>query len=229
MTNEDFSNAFDTLISAYVHKTEFGQQSSLADITFDEYEKSLFLTKAQEEIVKALYQEPFEKSEANRRQLDTLVKSMTVAVNSEKHNKFYHTKVNVNSDTWFIIYEQAVTPVSDIECESNVTMDVYPVTHDDYQRIVKNPFRGPTRTRVLRLDTGKLELELVSKLPLGEYRMRYLSKPSPIILIDLSNTDVSIEGETKITECKLSSSTHQLILDRAIQLAIASRVSSNKA
>lgn len=52
MTNEEFSNGFDTLISAYQHSAEFGEQSSLFDASFDEYEKSLFLTQAQEELVK---------------------------------------------------------------------------------------------------------------------------------------------------------------------------------
>ena len=55
MTNEEFSNAFDTLINSYKHKSEFGDQSSLADVTIDEYEKSIFLTQAQDNIVKSYF------------------------------------------------------------------------------------------------------------------------------------------------------------------------------
>lgn len=47
MTTEEFSNGFDVLINSY---------SGLGDsLNFDEYEKSVFLTKAQEEIVEGLY------------------------------------------------------------------------------------------------------------------------------------------------------------------------------
>ena len=52
MTTKEFSDAFDTLIAAYNHKSEFGDQTSLADVTLDEYEKSVFLTQAQDQIVK---------------------------------------------------------------------------------------------------------------------------------------------------------------------------------
>ncbi len=46
MTTEEFSNEFDTLINSY----------SISELlSFDEYEKSVYLTKAQEEIVEGLY------------------------------------------------------------------------------------------------------------------------------------------------------------------------------
>ena len=53
MTNEEFSNEFDSLISSNSIIKPFGIDSTLLE--FDEYEKSVFLTKAQESIVKSLY------------------------------------------------------------------------------------------------------------------------------------------------------------------------------
>ena len=47
MTTEEFSNEFDTLLNSY------GENPSTIEL--DEYEKSVFLTKAQEEIVIDLY------------------------------------------------------------------------------------------------------------------------------------------------------------------------------
>ena len=52
MTTQEFSDAFDTLLASYNHKAEFGDQSSYADVTLDEYEKSVFLTQAQDNVVK---------------------------------------------------------------------------------------------------------------------------------------------------------------------------------
>lgn len=52
MTTKEFSDAFDTLLASYNHKSEFGDQASYADVTLDEYEKSVFLTQAQDNVVK---------------------------------------------------------------------------------------------------------------------------------------------------------------------------------
>ena len=48
MTTTEFSNEFDALVQAYPTITEF---SKIDGVAFDEYEKSIFLTKAQEELV----------------------------------------------------------------------------------------------------------------------------------------------------------------------------------
>ena len=58
--------------------------------------------------------------------------------------------------------------------------------------------------------------------------VRYLAKPTPIVLCDLTAEGISIEGITTPTECKLSELLHQEILDRAVQLAVTSRVALNK-
>ena len=43
MTTQEFSNQFDVLMNSYATRPEFGHVDSLA---VDEYEKSIFLTKA---------------------------------------------------------------------------------------------------------------------------------------------------------------------------------------
>ena len=52
MTTEEFSNEFDVLLSTYSDIDGFGK---LANISFNEYEKSVFLTRAQEELVNNFY------------------------------------------------------------------------------------------------------------------------------------------------------------------------------
>ena len=51
MTTEEFSNEFDTLLNSYLVTGEFGKVENLSTIKLDEYEKSVFLTRAQEEII----------------------------------------------------------------------------------------------------------------------------------------------------------------------------------
>ena len=71
MDVQELSNLFDTLLQPSIVKDNFGEQNTLA---FDEYEKYIFLTKAQEQIVLELYQE-LEQSEENRKYLSNLIKT----------------------------------------------------------------------------------------------------------------------------------------------------------
>ena len=55
------------------------------------------------------------------------------------------------------------------------------------------------------------------------YIIKYLAKPSPIILTDLTNEGVSIGGGyTQEQSCQLDSSMHQAIVQKAVELALAS-------
>ena len=47
----DFSNGFDTLLNSYAREANFGEAAFNGTVVLDEYEKSQFLTKAQEDIV----------------------------------------------------------------------------------------------------------------------------------------------------------------------------------
>lgn len=82
MTIQEFSNAFDTLLNSYASKALAGDQASKQGIVLDEYEKSCFLTLAQEQLVLSYYNgknttlESFEKTEEIRRYLSSLVKTV---------------------------------------------------------------------------------------------------------------------------------------------------------
>ena len=51
------------------------------------------------------------------------------------------------------------------------------------------------------------------------YVIRYLARPTPIILSDLSSEHLSINGKTARTECILDPILHEEILQRAVELA----------
>ena len=86
-------------------------------------------------------------------------------------------------------------------------------------KIIKNPFRGPSNNRVLRLDLGNNLIEVISNYDITKYLIRYIRKPNPIILVDLED-ELSINGVTEESECELDSSLHRTILDRAVALAL---------
>lgn len=222
MNTQEFSNQFDTLISAYY--------KGLSDaLTFDEYEKSVFLTEAQEEIVVELYSgknsfgDSFEKTEEMRRFLSSLNKDYTTREKIEStglSNKSVF--FNIPSDVWFITYEAVTLTDNNIECLSKEEAIVVPTTQDDFYKVRRNPFKGPNKRRVLRLDSSNNTVELVSDYNIDKYSIRYLSKPNPIILTNLS--DLSINGISEITECELNPVIHRIILERAVRKAIASRI-----
>ena len=237
MTIQEFSNAFDTLLNSYDTQSQFGEQASKREIVLDEYEKSFYLTKAQEEVVvnfyngKNPYGDSFESTEEMRRYLESLVKTKVYSTEEQVDG----TGVSISSvfyqlpeDVAFITMEQITYEDEALGCYSGSTATVYPVTQDEYSRIKNNPFRGPTRYKAIRLDTGNNTVELVSKYKIGEYMLKYLSRPEPIILEDLPN-DLTIEGRGEHSECKLNSILHDTILERAVQMALQAKgISVNK-
>lgn len=218
MTNPEFSIEFDIL---------YNNISSNKAPGLNEYEKSVFLTKAQEQIVTELYSgrnntyNSFEETEEQRRYLNSLVKTATCDIlygppNYIRENSNVFT---LPKDLLYITYEV---------CKNNSMKEfsVYPVSHDELSKIINNPFRGPSKNRVLRLDNGTSlinkedrSVEIISTDKITMYKIRYIRKPNPIILTDLED-DLSINGISEESECELDSSLHRTILDRAVALAL---------
>ena len=231
MTREDFSNSFDTQLNSYAHTASFGDDTSKVDIRLDEYEKSLFLTKAQEELVLSLYNgrnsslQGFEETEELRRYLSNLIEEKEInpietsdgkPLGMESSSKFF----TLPEDLWFITYESVI--ISDGKCENTTSMEVVPVRQDEYHRLKKNPFRGANDRRSLRLDLGDDNVEIVSKYTVTKYYIRYLRKVKPIILVNLSD-GLEIQGESTASDCELHESLHERILEMAVMMALQSK------
>ena len=225
MTNEEFSNEFDNLVNKNIAKP-FGVDST--PLEFDEYEKSMFLTKAQESVVISLYRgtltgDSFEKTEELRRYLNELIKTYTTTNKVENEgltdNSYFF---DIPDDVWFITYESAVSQDERLGCAKSTVMEVVPTAQDALYKTSRNPFRGPNKRRVLRLDVEGKVVELISKFDIDKYQIRYLAQPEPIILIDLPE-GLSINGLTKKTECILNPAIHRVILETAVNLALKSR------
>lgn len=231
MTVREFSDSFDTLLNSYSGKAVFGEDNPRQSIALDEYEKSLFLTKAQEELVLSLYAgrntfgASFESTEELRRYLSNLVaervlkpiaNSNGLILGMTSNSKFF----TLPEDLWFITYEEVVLRKG--KCGCNATMKVYPVKQDEYQNIKDNPFRGANDRRALRLDLSEGNVEIVCRYLVTEYYIRYIRKAKPIILTDLPD-GMTIEGESKEMKCELHEGLHRKILERAVIMALQSK------
>lgn len=228
MNVQEFSNSFDTLLQPYIAKESFSEQNNLA---FDEYEKSIFLTKAQEQIVLELYQE-LEQSEEVRKYLSNLIKTDNYVPIGEQdetliNNNFKSYKVEISNDILFMIYEQC-TLSDENNCINNKIVSVVPTIHDDLDKVLKNPFKSPNSRKVIRLDFDN-KIELISKYNITNYKVRYLKKPNPIILVALEGNLSINNGDTKVSNGETNPILHERIVQRAVQLAVQSKVKSNNA
>ena len=235
MNVEQFSNEFDTLVNAYARDFVFGEDTSPVDIRVDEYEKSLFLTKAQKELVvdyysgQNAYNLSFEEKEIIREALDTLVQTINPEqvgnISSDKHilddrRKLYFYRLP--ETLLYIIFEEVKFSSYLSGCKGGNTALVVPSTHDEVWHRLQNPFRGPSTNRVLRLNAENNIVELISDYPIGSYLLRYVEEPKPIILTDLPD-GLTIEGISTKTECALPSILHHRILDAAVRMALQSK------
>ena len=234
MTIAEFSNEFDVLIDSYRRFKDFDNKQNLDSLDFNEYEKSVFLTRAQEDIVISLYnglnltQDSFEGSEEVRRYLDTLVKTIKTStsltnITSGANTNSVFFSLPTNTDVWFIVYEAVNLEDDDLKCTGKQEVPVVPTKHDNLQKVLRNPFRRPNERRVLRLDLTGNMVELISKYNISDYILRYISKPEPIVLVNLPD-DVKINGIGTVNECKLNSVIHRSILEKAVQFALTSKL-----
>lgn len=234
MDCKEFAERFDTEIAAYMAHHKFEEQESLDSLEFDDYEKSVFLTKAQEQIVLSYYNgnnsygESFEQTEEMRRYLADLVKIVSLNPLGEDVPMGISTMstfFTLPEDLWFIVYEAA--KVSSSDCHNGKILDGVPVTHDEYNRLRRNPFRGANGRRVLRLDLEGKTIEVVSTYTVESYYVRYLSKPEPIVLIDLPD-NLTINDVSTEQTCKLHEALHEKILELAVGMAIRSKLGSRQ-
>lgn len=227
MTCEEFSNEFDTLLNSYRDTKEFGETKSTVSLELDEYEKSIALTQAQEDLISEFYtgknsnRDSFEKSEEIRRSLNELVKTSNLLkvdsnnIGLDQTSQFF----TLPDDVWFITYEQVKLTDSVVgSLINNKTVIVKPVTQDEYYQLKRNPFKRPNSYKVFRLDIqGKL-IELISPYVISTYTVRYIIQPSPIILENLGT--LSINNISEKTECILNPVLHRKILKRAVDIAL---------
>ncbi|MBQ7430739.1 MAG: hypothetical protein IJV29_18835 [Butyrivibrio sp.] len=114
------------------------------------------------------------------------------------------------------------------------TYVIVPISYKEYDREMSKPYAQPLKKQAWRLFQNQvthfdISTELIPKFNVKEstgtsfiYKIRYVRRPQPIILEDLPN-DLEIDGESKATECELNPIIHRDIMNKAVELAIATR------
>ena len=264
MTTKEMSDSLDSLLNSYANQADFGEESAKQDIVLDEYEKSLYLTQAQDIILKSYFQRTtngegngFDDSEKRQIDFSTLITTAVLERASDQTSAFddrgiiynmpsrttitavdtfdssfdytFHPKEKVSSEVMFILNERIITQVGSMR-KSYV---VVPIHYREYDREMSKPYGQPLKRQVWRLiqnnsegiDT-KLEIiprwNLASNEEILEYKIRYIRRPYPIVLTKLED-GLNIEGFTQENPCELAPILHEEVLNKAVELAIASR------
>lgn len=206
------------------------------------YEKSYYLTTAQNELVKNWYlalskgnntAQGFDDNALRQMDFSNLVKTFLQLPGNDTPVVDPRALVFAlpTSDTVVAILNEEVGLAkndSSTISQYDTMRQVIPLTYAEYQRLMSKPFNEPLKRQAWRLfRDGKVEVVLTSEdMEAYLFRVlviRYVKKPYPIILEDLSNYDESLtlEGEKEPQDpvCELSESTHEAILQRAVELA----------
>lgn len=195
---------------------------------YEDFEIATFLNKAQLQYVKRTYnykgnkyQEGFEETEKRRKDLAELVRNAELtssAISSSQvgvspNGTFYDLPL----DLLYALREEA-TIISDDKCVNGNRISVKPVTHDEYNINIKNPFKKPDPTTVWRLDFSREipqigqpqrhEIVTGDSYTIDTYYVRYLKVPRDIVI-----------STTLPIDCELQGPTHPEIIDIAVRIA----------
>ena len=245
MNAQEFSSEFDLL---------YNNISSNQAPGLTEYEKSVFLTKAQYEIIKNnftnvqggnKYQQGIEDSEKRYADFSTLLTVVELNAKTE-HTITFDERGKIftlpdgdeegNKKVMIVITEIFKTGNS----SSNlISYQVIPLKFDEYIRLMSKPSSDPLKKQVWKLmgnnESGNGSIEIVPHWKdkdntINKLILKYIRKPYPIILEDLSSQGLSIEGykgtggsttgsATTKACCELAEELHPEILQRAVELA----------
>lgn len=156
MTTQEFSNEFDVLYNNIMSNQAPG---------LDEYEKSIFLTKAQEELVRDYFNsrnvknaQGFDDSQKRQYDFSTLLSSITLpdfidtyralsVLDSVTYNTIFDSRAKIYiapSDLFLVINES-------IEDSAKRRYSVLPISYDEYNRLMLKPYGFPLKRQAWRI------------------------------------------------------------------------------
>ena len=232
MTALEMSSEFDIL---------FNNISSNQGVGLNEFEKSVLLTKAQDEIIKNhytnkqggnKYQEGI--GDSSKRFSDFSCLITVATINSQGNTNAIDKRGNIFSvpdDLMLTLNESFVVMNNSTEV---ARYQVVPITIVEYQRLMSKPSKDPLKNQVWKMmgnsQTGNGSIEII-----GHYKdnvntnnkliIQYVRHPYPIILEDLSSQGLTINGKSTPYSgnggavCELAKELHPEILQRAVELA----------
>ena len=221
MTNPEFSNEFDVLYNNIMSNAAPG---------LDEYEKSVFLTKAQDEIVKNYfnpkgnkYQEGFDGNEKRQIDFSMILRSKSISTGFSNGTFDDRSKaITLPSDILMILNEYVLVTRDD--STQKVRLTIVPLEYKEYSRLMSKPYKRPLKWQAWRLlnnSSVSHSAEIITgpNDTLVSYNIRYIKRPQAIILTNLEG--VTLDGKNRQQTCELDPILHQEILQRAVELAKA--------
>lgn len=206
------------------------------------YEKALFLTRAEKEVVKNHFTANSKGNNLGMGFDDSMKRQADFSVLMKNHNctlieNDVPTKIDYRSRVYsypndvFIVVDESVK----LEGENPEIKQVVPLRYDEYSRLMLKPYKRPLKNQVWKLmnsgtmsddnATGKgtatryVELITGANDVIDTYTVRYIRTPEPIIVEALTG-GLSIDGKTaKSDKCELDPILHEEVLQRAVELA----------
>ena len=241
MTNKEFSLEFDILFNNIMSGIAPG---------INDYEKSVFLTKGQEEIIKNYlnplgnkYAEGLDDSKKRFTDFSGLIKTEEIFTliipdfSIDRRAVMFPLPPDV-----FVILNEVLQGT---DKESNTRdFQIIPISYLEYTRLMSRPYKEPLNGQAWKITTEGYYTEAYStiipnsSITSSKYIVRYIKRPNPIILRDLSEIEfeegleanfLSINNNRLKTECELNPEIHREILDRAVELAKVSYIDNSTA
>ena len=203
-------------------KVGLDKTDSLNYPNFEPEEIDLWLNKAQEKFIKTRYshdikRETFEETQKRTDDLRAVVVDATPQLAAiqqpiKPNGVLFHLPDGTFGGLpiyWFAINEEC-----DVEWKNCRGQIVYrrkrvkPIQHDDYNKMIGDPFNKPSKNKIVRLMHGK-NAELIGdgSFEIIRYHLRYIKRPEQMSLAN--NND-----------CELADHTHSEIVTTAVGMAL---------
>ena len=129
----------------------------------------------------------------------------------------------------FILNEKLIDVAEGSDAES-ISYVIKPISYAEYDRQMSKSYGKPLKRQAWRLFQNQaVGFDVLSEvIPRADatgtwkYRIRYVKRPRPIILEDLTD-GLSIDGMVEETSCELNPIIHLDILHEAVRLAYMAR------
>jgi hypothetical protein len=230
MNTAEFSKEFDI---------RFNFVNSNLAFSVNDYEKSVYLTRAQEEILSNYfnpkgnkYQEGFDGNEKRDIDFSSIIDIAEASAIKAGVTPFADNGLvfEINGNVLYLLNEKFEYNIVTSPSASSKKTSVIPLKWKDFQRILTKAYKSPPKRQTWRFirsndtsggnGTGKLVVELIPKSDLSgtdyKYTVRYVKKPQPIVVGSLGS--LSVNGVSTISECILPTEIHDEILNRAIEI-----------
>lgn len=229
------TQAQDIIVKAYFERNNESQGNGFDDSIRRQVDFS--------SLIKVKELEPVEGKGAENVFDDRGIIYMMPARNGEEAEESEESATDRPTDVLFILNEKMVVykkPEGQEEKKTKLKeYVVVPLNYKEYDREMSKAYAQPFKKQAWRLfqnsATGfDVQSELIPMWNIAEdvkgesstlellYRVRYVKRPDPIVLVNLPN-NLSIDGVTEEKQCSLNPIVHMDILNKAVEIALSTR------